>query len=51
MDLYPKKKQKKNEEEEATIDARYESKNMIIYLMSDNDQNYPYIFSVSSYRH
>ena len=39
MDLYPIKKAKKNEEEEATIDARYESKNMIIYLMSDNDQN------------
>ena len=49
MDLYPIKKAKTKGEEEATIDARYESKNMIIYLMSDNDQNYPYIFSISSY--
>ena len=32
-----------------SIDGRYESKNILVYLKSDTSQNKPYIFSISSY--
>ena len=49
MDLNPIKKAKLDGQTEATIDARYESKNMLVYLRNDTEQNNPYIFSTSSY--
>ena len=49
MDLNPIKKAKANNEEVASIDGRYESKNIIVYLTSDTEHNTPYIFSISSF--
>ena len=43
------KKAKASNEEVASIDGRYESKNIIVYLTSDTEHNTPYIFSISSF--